>query len=124
MGSQLHTHKQNSATDVKTSREFEPHRLAVETEQDIASQPKQTVVDWQAKLNQAKRFGYNLSQVQVEPNSPIQRQATIIQGKLYLQRSLVDDEQKKDEEVSRVQRKMVQQQAGRVPVPIQHQRKS
>ncbi len=37
MGSQLHTHKQNSATDVKTAREFEPHRLAVETEQDIAS---------------------------------------------------------------------------------------
>jgi hypothetical protein len=104
MDSQLHIQKKYPTTDVETHKALQPHRLTVQTQQDKASQPEQKAEDWQTQLSRAERFGHNLSQVQVHGHSPIQRQVSINQGKLYLQRSVVDDEQKKDEEASKEQR--------------------
>lgn len=106
MGSKLHTQKKSKATYVETHTAFKPHRFAVQTQPDTASQPEQRAVDWQTELSRAKRFGHNLSRVQVHPNPPLQRQVPIIQGKWYLQRDVVDEEQKQDEEASRMQRKL------------------
>lgn len=103
MGSKLHTQKKSKATYVETHRAFKPHRFAAQTQLDTASQPKQRAVDWQTELSRAKRFGHNLNRVQVHPNPPIQRQVTITQAKL--QGNVVDEEQRKDDEGSRIQRK-------------------
>lgn len=105
MGSRSHV-KKSPATNVESHQAFQPQRFEVQTQTDTASQPEeQGTVDWQSQLNKAQRFGHNLSQVQVNANPPIQRQVAISQGKLYLQRSIVDEEQKRDEEASRMQRK-------------------
>jgi len=72
---------------------FQPDQLAIQTQRE------QKPVDWQTQLSRAKR-GHNLSQVQYQTNPPIQRQVSISQGKLSLQRSVVDEERKKDREVN------------------------
>ncbi len=105
MGTQLHAQKQYPVTHIETPRVFKPHRFAVQTSVDTASQSKQRAVDWQTQLSGAKRFGHNLSRVQLHPNPPTQRQVPITQRKGYLQASLVDEEQKQDKEASRTQRK-------------------
>lgn len=107
MGSRAHAQKKSPDTDVETHAAFQPQQFAVQAQPtDTASQLEGQGVDWQSQLSRAQRFGHNLSQVPVETNPPIQRQVPISQRKSYsLQRSIVDDEQKKDEEVSRMQRK-------------------
>lgn len=109
MGSKSHTHKKKSpATNVETHGALEPHRFTVQPQLDVPeSLEAEGMVDWQTELSKAQRFGHNLSQVPVDANPPIQRQVPISQRKLnpLLQRSIVDDEQKEDEEASRMQRK-------------------
>jgi hypothetical protein len=151
MGTQLRTQKKYPAPSVETHRAFKSQGFTVQTQLDTASQPQQRAVDWQTQLSRAKRFGHNLSQVQVHPNPAIQRQVPITQRKSLLQRSVVDEEQERDEESSEMQMKsdreqnsllkhlptynphtrsrqsvlgnelthVVQQRAGRVPVPSQ-----
>lgn len=107
MVSRAHAQKKSPDTDVETHATFQPQRFAVQTQlEDIASQPEEQGVDWQSQLSRAQRFGHNLSQVPVHANPPIQRQVPISQKKSdCVQRSIVDDEQKKDEKASRMQRK-------------------
>ncbi len=105
MGTQLHSQKQYPVTHIETPRVFKPDQFAVQTSVDTASQSKQRAVDWQTQLSGAKRFGHNLSRVQLHPNPPTQRQVPITQRKGYLQASLVDEEQKEDKKASRTQRK-------------------
>ncbi len=75
MSYKMHAHKQFPTTDVEPYRVFKPSRFDVQTKLDIASQPEQEAVDLPTQLSRAKRFGHNLSQVQVPVNQPIQRQA-------------------------------------------------
>ncbi len=151
MGTQLRTQNKYPAASVETHKAFKPQGFTVQTKLDTASQPQHRAVDWQTQLSRAKRFGHNLSQVQVHPNPPIQRQVPITQKASYLQRSVVDEEQERDEEANEMQMKsdreqnslleylptynphtpsrqsllghelthVVQQRAGRVPVPSQ-----
>ncbi len=102
MGTQLRTQKKYPAPSVETHRAFKSQGFTVQTQLDTASQPQQRAVDWQTQLSRAKRFGHNLSQVQVPVNQPIQRQA--IDPEEHLQRDVVEEEQKKDEEVGNMQR--------------------
>ncbi len=120
MGTQLQTHKKYPATHIETPSAFKPHQFALQTSVNTASQPKQTPVDLQTQLNRAKGFGHNLSQVPIHPNPPIQRQVPITRRKLYLQRSVVDEEQENDEEASRTQMKSDKEQDSlftRLPTP-------
>lgn len=107
MGSRSHDQKKSLDIDVETQGAFQPQRFAVQTQsENTASQLEEQGVDWQSQLSKAQRFGHNLSQVPVEANPPIQRQVPISQGKFScLQRSIVDDEQKKDKEAGKLQRK-------------------
>ncbi len=107
MGSRAHAQKKSPDIDVETHAAFQPQQFAVQAQpENIASQPEEQGVDWQSQLSKAQRFGHNLSQVPVEANPPIQRQVPISQRKFScLQRSIVDDEQKKDKEAGRMQRK-------------------
>ncbi len=107
MGSRAHDQKKSPDIDVETHGAFQPQQFAVQTQlEDTASQPEEQGVDWQSQLSRAQRFGHNLSQVPVHANPPIQRQVSISQGKFYsLQRSIVDEEKKKDKEASKLQRK-------------------
>lgn len=107
MGSRSHAQKKSPDTDVETHATFQPQQFAVQTQlADTASQPEEQGVDWQSQLSRAQRFGHNLSQVPVDANPPIQRQVPISQRKSdCMQRSIVDDEQKKDKDVGKMQRK-------------------
>ncbi len=107
MSSRSHAQKKSLDIDVETHAAFQHQQFAVQTQpENTASQLEEQGVDWQTQLSKAQRFGHNLSQVPVEANPPIQRQVPISQGKFHcLQRSIVDEEQKKDKEAGRVQRK-------------------
>jgi hypothetical protein len=108
MGSKSRPQKKKlPATHFEThDRALQLHRFAAEEQLETTSLPEeQETIDWQTQLDRAQRFGHNLNQVPVHANPPVQQQVSISQGKLYLQRSIVDDEQKEDEEASRMQRK-------------------
>lgn len=102
MSHKLHAHKQSPTNDVESQRVFKPGRFDVQTKLDADSQPEQEAVDVQTQLSRAKRFGHNLNQVQVPGDQPIQRQ--VIDPEEHLQRDVVEEEQKKDEEASNMQK--------------------
>ncbi len=102
MSHKLHVQKQSPATDVESQRVFKPGSFDVQTKLDTDSQPEQEAVDLPTQLSRAKRFGHNLNQVQVPGDRPIQRQA--IDPEERVQRDVVEEEQKKDEEASNMQR--------------------
>jgi hypothetical protein len=102
MSYKMHAHKQSPTTDVESQRVFKPSRFGVQTKLEADSQSEQEAVDVPTQLSRAKRFGHNLNQVQVPGDRPIQRQA--IDPEEHLQRDVVEEEQKKDEEVGNMQR--------------------
>lgn len=100
MSHKLHVQKQSPATDVESHRAFKPGHFDVQTKLDADSQPEQEAADIQTQLSKAKRFGHNLNQVPV--NQQIQYQA--INPEERVQRDVVEEEKKKDEEASNMQR--------------------
>lgn len=103
MGIKSDAYKQFLSTKPESFKAFKPYQFEAQTGIDRSSTTQQAT-DWQTQLSRAKKFGHNLSQVQVQSERS-QHQIANTQGRSLLQRKVVEDEQKKDREKNSLQMK-------------------